>query len=386
MGTVINDAGKGHSMKRPLIQPRLVGTRFDDHTIPLELLRDLAMLEEFVVAVAKWKFVEQNGRVRTPKGFTDYLSINLAAITAGSAVPNIVIEYADPTPGLFPAANEVYFFEAIQSIGQAIDAAEHDEPISPHLPAALLGYFDRFGRGLREGEALEIWPGASRPARLSKITRRKLLLASQNQVLTDEVTVRGIVPEIDQNKMSFELQLADGRKINAKMDTIHLDTILEATGGFRHDVKVSVSGIGRFDRHERLQSLDVIEDAAIIEFNDPLARLDELRLLKAGWLDGRGLVPAPVEFDWAESFFRDHYPATLPTPMIYPTAEGGFQLEWRTGNQDISLEIFPTTKAAELHGLNVKSGEDTYEHLDLAQQSGIDTLIAFVSKAARGEV
>lgn len=373
-------------MKKPFVAPRLVGSRFEDHTIPLELLKDLAALEEFVVAVAKWKFVEQHGRVRTPKGFTDHLSINLSAVTEGSAIPNIVIEYNDPTAGLFAAANEDYFFQAIQSIGNAIDAAERNESITDHLPTALLGYFDRFGRGLRDGEILEFRPGTDRPARLSKLTRRRLVLASQNQVLTDEITVRGLVPEIDQAKMSFELQLPDGKKITAKMDAIHLDTILEATQGFRNGLKISVSGVGRFDRYEKLHSLDLIEDAAIIESNDPLARLDELRLLRIGWLDGRGVVPKTEEFEWIESFFREQYPATLPTPLIYPTAEGGFQLEWRTGNQDISLEITPSTKMAELHGLNILDGGDVYEELDLSRDDGVNALILFLSKAAKGEV
>lgn len=186
--------------------------------------------------------------------------------------------------------------------------------------------------------------------------------------------------------MSFELLLSDGKKITAKMDAIHLDTILEATRGFREGLKISVSGVGRFDRMEKLHALDLIEDAVIIESNDPLARLDELRLLRVGWLDGRGVVPSAQEFDWVESFFRDQYPATLPTPFIYPTAEGGFQLEWRTGNQDISLEITPQNKTAELHGLNLRDGTDTYMELNLEAKADVDSLIDFISKAAKGEV
>ncbi|WP_297841196.1 hypothetical protein [Pseudomonas sp.] len=373
-------------MKKPFIEPRLVGHRFDDHTIPLEILKDLAALEEFVVAVAKWKFVERHGRVRTPKGFTDHLAIHLAAVVEGSAKPSIVIEYNDPSADLFAAANEDYFFQAIVAIGNAIDAAEHGQPITDHIPAALLGYFDRFGRGLRDGEILEFRPGTDRPARLSKLTRRRLLLASQNQVLTDEITVRGLVPEIDQAKMSFELQMADGKKITAKMDAIHLDTILEATRGFRDGVRLSVSGVGRFDRYERLHSLDMIEDAAILEPNDPSARLDELRLLRDGWLDGLGVAPRPADFEWLVLFFRESYPDTLPSPFIYPTAEGGFQFEWRLGLQDASLEISPGMDSAELHVLNLETGGDTYDVLDLKDQAGIDTLLGFISKAAKGEV
>lgn len=372
-------------MKRPLIEPRFVGRRFDDHTIPLELLKDLAVLEEFVVAVAKWIYVQDNARQRTPKGFTTPLTIALTAVNEGSACPAIAIEYEDPAAGLFPAANEDFFFRAAQAIGNAIDAAEHNEPIT-HIPPNLLGYFDRFGRGLRDGEILEFFPGKERPARLTKLTRRRLLLASQNEEITEEVTVRGMVPELDQAKMSFELQLPNGRKITSTVDAIHLDTILEALNGYRDGVKVSVSGIARFDRFERLDSFDMIEDAVIIEINDPLARLDELRLLKVGWLDGIGLVPTKLEFDWLEGFFANQYPAALPAPYIYPTEDGGIQLEWRTANQDMSLEIDLAELSGDLHCFNTQTMQEMTEVLSLDDADHVQRLIDLVSKAARGEI
>lgn len=373
-------------MKKPLMEPRFVGARFADHTIPLELLKDLAVLEEFLVAVAKWKFVQDNSRVRTPKGFTAPLNLALSAVNRGSAMPAIAIEYTDPASGLFPAANEDYFFRAAEAIGNAIDAAEHGGDITSYLPTNLLGYFDRFGRGLREGEILEFFPGRERPARLTKLTRRRLLLASENEVLTDETTLRGLVSELDMDKMSFELQTASGRKIIAHLDAIHLDVILEAMNGYRSGVKVSVSGIGRFDRHERLNSFDMIEDAAIIESIDPLARLDELRLLRAGWLDGIGRVPTHADFDWLEFFFESSYPSTLPTPYIYPTEEGGIQLEWRTGNQDLSLEIYFPERTAELHGLNSVTLQETFLSLSLDDQADVTSLIDTVSNAAKGAI
>lgn len=373
-------------MKRPLIEPRLVGRRFDDHSIPLELLKDLSVIEEFLIAVAKWIYVQDNARQRTPKGFTAPLTIALTAINQGSACPAIAIEYEDPAAGLFPAANEDFFFRAAQAIGNAIDAAEHNEPITGHIPANLLGYFDRFGRGLRDGEILEFFPGRERPARLTKLTRRRLLMASQNEGITEEVTVRGLVSELDQAKMSFELQLPNGRKIASTVDAIHLDTILEATRGYRAGVKVSVSGIGRFDRYERLDSFDMIEDAVIIESNDPLARVDELRQLKAGWLDGIGSVPTKAEFDWLESFFSDQYPAALPAPYIYPTEEGGILLEWRTANQDMSLEIDLQHHVGDLHCFNTQTMQEMTEILALDDTGHLSRLIDLVSKAARGEI
>ncbi|AHG41104.1 hypothetical protein N018_13140 [Pseudomonas syringae CC1557] len=373
-------------MKRPIMEPRLVGARFSDHTIPLELLKDLSVLEEFLIAVAKWKYVQDNDRIRTPKGFTAPLSLALSAVNPGSAKAAIAIEYNDPSAGLFPAANEDYFFRAAEAIGNAIDAAERNEDITRHLPTNLLGYFDRFGRGLREGEILEFFPGRERPARLSKLTRRRLLLASENEILTDEITVRGLVSELDLDKMSFELQTANGRKIAAGLDAIHLDVILEAMNGYLSGVRVSVSGIGRFDRNERLDSFDMIEDAAIIESIDPLARLDELRLLRPGWLDGIGRVPARADFDWLEIFFEESYPSALPVPYLYPTEEGGIQLEWRTGNQDLSLEILFPDRSAELHGLNTVTFEEIFLRLSLNDKDDVAALIETISQAAKGEI
>ncbi|MCY1300594.1 hypothetical protein D9M70_501670 [compost metagenome] len=123
-----------------------------------------------------------------------------------------------------------------------------------------------------------------------------------------------------------------------------------------------------------------------METNDPLARIDELRLLRAGWLDGHGQVPSPAEFDWLETFFTQSYPSSLPAPYVFPTEDGGIQLEWRTGNQDMSLEINLSDKSGEVHTFNTETYEEIYEELSLVDQEDIDRLIDLVSKAARGEI
>ena len=54
------------------LNPRLVGDRFADHAIPLEVLKDLSALEELIVEVAKWHFLQENSeRKRIPKGFAE---------------------------------------------------------------------------------------------------------------------------------------------------------------------------------------------------------------------------------------------------------------------------------------------------------------------------
>ena len=123
------------------LRPRLIGPRFDDGKIPLEMLADLSVLREMVIEVAKWRYLETNpDRRRSPKGFADGISITLAGVEKGSATPIIDVEFNPPQdtrapqfkemPGLF----EPYFIEARDAIIDANAAAESDNVATDHLP------------------------------------------------------------------------------------------------------------------------------------------------------------------------------------------------------------------------------------------------------------
>jgi hypothetical protein len=43
------------------LKPRFVGKRFDNHSLPLEILKDLAVLEELIIEVAKREYIKKNG-------------------------------------------------------------------------------------------------------------------------------------------------------------------------------------------------------------------------------------------------------------------------------------------------------------------------------------
>ena len=58
------------------------------------------------------------------------------------------------------------------------------------------------------------------------------------------------------------------------------------------------------------------------------ARLDELRTLEPGWLDGEGLPPTPAALATALGMARYRRASGWPDPHVYPTSEGGLQLEW----------------------------------------------------------
>ena len=72
---------------------------------------------------------------------------------------------------------------------------------------------------------------------------------------------------------------------------------------------------------------------------DVAARLDELREMHDGWLDGDGIAPSHAGLDWLAGAFERFYADTALLPRIYPTEEGGVRMEWDYNANVIILEI-----------------------------------------------
>jgi hypothetical protein len=378
----------------PFLRPRLVGARFEGHSIPLEVLKDLAVLEELIVEVAKSEFLKDHpSRRRSPRGFTEGIALKLTGIEEGSTVPVISLFIADTAFSLAdlfsleeerPPEKQVYFERARDAVVNAIGAAEQNQSIIEYLPEKTLGYFDRLGRSLREGEAIEFTtPTRQSPARLTRETRRKLILASSRvKELTEDTVVRGAIPEADQDDMTFELQLFDGRKIKAPMTAQHLDTILEAFNAFKSGTRVLMQGIGLFNRTEKLIGFESVEHISVLDPLDVPSRLDELRLLRDGWYEGAGKAPTSAGIDWLSDTFTRAYPEDLPLPFVYPTPEGGIRLEWSIEPHDVTLDLNLARHTASLHHLNLTSDDDHEEKLNLDEPAEWERLIQRIRNLA----
>lgn len=353
------------------LSPRLCGPRFNDGAIPLEIFADLIALREMVIEVAGWRYSQEHpARQRLPRGFANSIDLKLTGVTEGSAVPIIVLAPAKPVlNGTEPPYRRV-FETAREDIIKAIGAAEqggHPTTANEKLPSRYLAYFKRIGRNLRDREYMELpTPGRTEPVRLTPETRERLLQLSTVPELTPEITVRGAISETDQGRMTFELQPVYGRKIAGIMPEQHRPTIIDAFNGYRDNVRVLVRGIGRYDRRRHIAGLETVSHIARLDPLDVPARLDELRELKHGWLDGGGSAPAHAGLDWLAAAFDRYFPDDAPLPYTYPTPAGGVRLEWTLGAQEISLDIDLATHRARWHTLDLASDVDTETELHLA--------------------
>ncbi len=372
---------------QPFMRLRLVGKRYDDHSIPLEFLRDVAVLEEMVVEVAKSKFLADHpNRQRSPRGFTRNIHLMLAAIDPGSAT--LDIRLAPEPPTLLPTVSQNYSGYARDAIIEAISAAENGQPIESHLPERTLSYFDKLGRSLKEGEVVEFdSPDRKTTAKLTKDVRRRLVLASPKvKELTEEISIRGTVPEADQDDMTFEIQLIDGRKVKAPIASQHLDTILEVFNGYQNGMRALFQGIGRFSRGDQLIGFDSIEHLSILDPLDFGAQLDELRLLQDGWLEGEGIAPPSAGLDWLHDAFDRHFPDEAPLPYLYPTETGGVQAEWSFDPNEVTFDVNLETHSGEWHVLNMVSDDASERTLNCDDGEDWRWLVAQIKDMTAGDV
>jgi hypothetical protein len=349
-------------MNQAFLKPRLVGRRFAEHTIPLELLKDFAALEEMLVEIAKREYLAANpNRSRIPKGFTKGFELHLAAVEEGSTIPVIALLFST----LLPPADVIYFEQARDQVIEAVASAERDQ--QPVLASDLLRYFDRFGRGLREGEAIEFARPGGQITALTPAIRERLLRASQAEEWTEEVTLKGRIPEVDQADLSFELELRTGAKLKAPLDEQHRQTVLEASMAYRQGQVVAVQGVIKRDRADRPRSFESIEHISPLDPLDVETRLEELAALPPGWLDGNG---EPLDAAALSALGRDfdaHFDPELPLPYLYPTAEGGIQAEWTLGDWEVSLDIDLAGGAAHYQAVHLPTDRALDEALELAQ-------------------
>lgn len=366
--------------KKEIFAPRFDGSRFENHTMPLELLEDLKVLQEMTVEMAKALYLEQNtDRQRVPKNFTQGISFELEGLQEGSTIPKIIMTFA--LAGMFPEANVTYFEQASEHIKEVVQIASEDGNISENAPSSVLAYFNRFGKKLREDEHIEFRPEHSvKKARFTRNTRRKLISASSTSgEYTEDTMLRGTLCEMDKSKLSFQIETPSGKKITGFYDELQYSQFLQAFGASQGNQKVIVNGLGKFSSFSKLKEIKSVEELILLDENDLGYRLDELSQLKDGWLNGEGTKLSKEALKWFELKFETFIEALEVNTYAYPTPDGNLQLEWSNEDLDIELVVNLETKTSDLQIINhTNPSNETNIILELSEDdswSELNTLL-----------
>lgn len=365
-------------MKIPFYQPSFTGQRFDEHTLPVEVARDLAAYETLVIELAKHLYKQDHPeRERAPKGFAANFRLDIQEIGEGSTKPLLALVMSGV---LALAGGEATHFERARDLIAECVAAPDGR--LPHLfPKELLGHFNQLGRSLRDGETLEL-PLASTGNAVLTPERRKQLVLAASEEYEREVELQGYIGEVDWEKATFRLRLADNsHTIVPLLSTFH-EEAREYGGRSRH--WVVVKGVGTFDAWDRLKRVLSSESAEVVKNFEIAARLDELAQLQSGWFDGEGVALDKDRLALFAESIASTYPDDLALPAVFPTQDGNLLLEWNVAG-DPSLDIRLVDFQASFHAFGA-DGVDIERDFDLSSEASWKELHAFLSDGIRKRV
>lgn len=333
--------------------------------MPVEALAELVSYRELVLEVAKEVFFERYpGRQRLPQGFRDRLQLRLSRVEAGSAIPVLERVGTEEQPAMLPREDE--FTDARELIERAIIAIARGDQLPRAFPSGAVGYFNRFGRTLQLGEHIRLsGPDAKREARYTPSVRKALLLSREHTYRSNRVALGRIV-EIDAEASTFTLRTTDRDAVKCHFESELFPFIRGSLHPDGAGPVVAIEGEAVLDGRDRILRMHVAEVAlnddpaeASDELPDVtprypaseltqlgeteiklLRRLDELASLRDGWLDGQGRSPATGVIGALRAIAGELSATGIPDLHLYPTPEGGIQLEWRSGTTtERSVEV-----------------------------------------------
>lgn len=349
----------------------MVGPRFDEHTIPVEVLKDWAAFESLVVETAKWLYLKENrDRQRVPRGFASGFALHLSGVDEGCAVP--VLERIHPQGSLLPDVNAEWFDRARDLIVDVIDKASTGASIDDLLPKNLLAYFDGFGRSLRDDEQVEfVQQQRTAPVIYTKATRKNLVLRTASEYRSEE-ELRGSIIELNAKAKTFTFELIGGAKVSGQYGEEVRAAAHEALA--EYEISRGLALVRAVMVRDQSDTPKKIEDVSHIEVLDALdvsARVEQLGLLRDGWHDGSGLAPARDGLRWLATAWEAHWPVDAPLPRLFPTPEGGVQAEWTIKQLSVSVEIDLSAKRGALLEVKTDSGDIVFdEDVDMTSDAG----------------
>ncbi len=355
------------------LEPSFHGRRFKNASIPVEFFRNLPHLSDLIIEIAKWEYLKENPDSKgMPKGLTSSVAFTISGVKKGSARPTIDIEVSWPQQSTremqdMPPPFLYYYERARDSIVSIISDANSGRLTKAMVPEKGFYHFRQFGRGLHEDEFVEFEASSGEKAVLTQEVLRHLEKASHTEVFVDDIEIRAYIPAMNQENRDVSLRLLDGKKIDCKIDEQFDKEVMKAFITYRDkdQGRILIVGKGKFDSPHNLVGIEVIEAVEILGPLDIEFNLHELKKLESGWFDGRGEAPKRDDVDWLLDAFRKHYGSDLDKPYIYPTIEGGVELEWARHPWEMSLTIDLRSRLADWHGLNMITDVEDMRRLSL---------------------
>lgn len=344
---------------------RFAGRRFQGARLPVGILPDIEAFRDLLVSFAKigW-LAEHEGRQRVPRGFDAQLSLDLVMIEDGSAVSVLAPSFGD-VQGVFPgmiAGPMGLLRNAYFEVSELFQKAANDADYKPVLRRDQISALNRFGAGLRKDEHIDLVGAQGEKGLVVSITSttRRDLITRIRETYEKRYEGVGALTAVSADGW-IDVATADYGVVKLGVGERALD---EFDGFLLNEVIVEVTL--ELDADDRVRSVIDTHMVELIEFmseadRETLSRaklrLSAIAEMDAGWMDGEGERMSSAAIEQAKvivEFGRNWF----STAGIFPTLDGGIQIEKNVDGDEYTLIISPSGEAS---GLICLSTDETKE-------------------------
>jgi hypothetical protein len=197
---------------------------------------------------------------------------------------------------------------------------------------------------------------------------------------TDNFEIYADVTSVDKKNQTFTIY-ESGQLITASLELVAINILLQSLGDAQSATKLLIKGEGKYDIKGRLQVIDKVTEVILIDPFDVHSRIDELFVIKDGWLDGEGKAPNKEGLTQLLNLYDQFAPKTFIKPAIFPRPDGNIQFEWSSGEYEIDIVIDLKTFQSKLHSLNFETDEEVAKNIDLSTQMGWKSLNLLINES-----
>ncbi|WP_148307010.1 hypothetical protein [Nocardia nova] len=338
---------------------KFAGGRYDTVGLPVHAMSELQRYAKLVGMVAHALYLEQNtDRRRVPQGFSEALDLRLTAIHPGSV--QTVLEWTgfDTADQPIVDAHE----DARALVDRTFEELAHSGQLPKEFPPKALGVLGQFGRSLRDDERIELGTYRDQRAVVNTHIRERLAAVANFETIDVERVLIGRITGIESlPRHSFTLVLAgpDAKRLDCGFADPETFTAIEEFVGYARDAPLCALTVLA---EQRTSGELTVTDVLAVETALPpdwVARVAALSEIRDGWLNPETPRPTVESIDVLELLLARCVEHNIPRPLMYPSAEGGVQLEWRREASGLEIEIYNArTVDASWFALDSERSED----------------------------
>lgn len=354
------------------LRARFAGGRFNTHTLPLELLPDLASYRRLIVEVAKHIFRTTNGdRPRVPKGFEQSFQLAISTVQGGSSsVVELVQPVFDSSSGqtqLFQRHPE--FEKAREFVAELIRKVASGERVPENFPAALVGLFNPFGQNLQADEFLELESPLSGVVRYTDGMRRSIVLSAE-QIVENSVDAEFMLNGGVSDTGTIHVRDQDGRSLDFQpASQFEFEEAYRRAKG-----RVRLAGSGLYDETGTLRRLLAVSahferPAFHLEIGDAF---DELRRsLPQDGSDRTARLKLGLQAFQEQIGFHSDPNLDLGRPYIYVLEDDSISVEWSKDTWEASIEMSSAGTDYTIHALDTATKKTIWSKAVSTDRSSI---------------